>query len=72
MSGSKASCRTRWRPSSRVTLDYGLRVAYLGPTYTIGQFLQNYFVPEAYDQSQAVSIFTGYGRASRQHRPRQR
>jgi Carboxypeptidase regulatory-like domain/TonB-dependent Receptor Plug Domain len=50
-----------WRPTSRVTLDYGLRVAYLGATYTVGQFLQNYFVPEAYDQSQAVSIFTGPG-----------
>jgi hypothetical protein len=50
-----------WRPTSRVTLDYGLRVAYIGATYTVGRFLQNYFVPEAYDQSQAVSIFTGAG-----------
>jgi hypothetical protein len=50
-----------WRPTPRLTLDYGLRVAYLGPTYTTGEFLQNYFVPDAYDPSKAVSIFTGSG-----------
>jgi hypothetical protein len=50
-----------WRPTAGVTLDYGVRVAYLGPTYTVGRFLQNYFVPDAYDPSQAVSIFTGAG-----------
>ena len=50
-----------WRPTPRLTLDYGLRVAYLGPTYTTGRFLQNYFVPDAYDPSKAVTIFTGAG-----------
>src|SRR5262245_47514648 len=50
-----------WRPHARFTLDYGVRLAYIGPTYTTGTFLQNYFVPEAYDPSKAVSIFTGSG-----------
>jgi hypothetical protein len=50
-----------WRPTGHLTIDYGLRVAYLGPTYSTGQFLQNYFVPEAYDPSQAVRIVTATG-----------
>jgi hypothetical protein len=59
--GLEGFVQDTWRPSSGITLDYGLRIAYLGPTYTTGKFLQNYFVPDAYNASQAVSIVTATG-----------
>ena len=70
--GLEGFVQDTWRPTSGMTLDYGLRVAYLGPTYTTGQFLQNYFVPEAYDPVPGGLDRDGQRRASRQHRPRQR
>ncbi len=45
-----------YRVTPRLTLDYGLRYAYLGPTYTYGKFLQNYFDPARYNPSNAVSF----------------
>jgi hypothetical protein len=45
----------------RLTLEMGIRWAYLGPTYTVGEFLQNYFDPGRFDPSKAVRIDTAPG-----------
>ena len=45
-----------WRVNRRLTLDYGLRWAYLGPTYTVQPFFQNYFDPSLYDPAKAVTL----------------
>ncbi len=50
-----------WRVTPRLTLDYGLRYAYLGPTFTYGRFLQNYFDPTRYNPANAVAIQTTGG-----------
>jgi hypothetical protein len=47
-----------WKATHRLTLDYGLRYEFIGPTYTTGQYHQYYFVPSAYNAGQAVSINT--------------
>ena len=43
-----------WRATRRLTLEFGARYAYLGPTYTRGQFLANYFDPSLYDPTKAA------------------
>ncbi len=50
-----------WRVTPHLTLDYGLRYAYLGPTFTYGKFLQNYFDPSRYDPADAAVIQTSAG-----------
>jgi hypothetical protein len=60
-SGVEGYGQDTWRVTPHLTFDYGVRIAYLGPTYSTGRFLQNYFSPEAYDPTQAVSLFTGPG-----------
>jgi len=50
-----------WRVNRKLTLEYGLRWAYLGPTYTYGKYLQNYWDPTKYDPAQAVKINTTSG-----------
>ena len=50
-----------WRVTPRLTLDYGLRYAYLGPTFTYGRFLQNYFDPTRYNPANAAVIQTAAG-----------
>src|SRR5439155_1753605 len=41
-----------WKLNRKLTLDYGLRWAYIGPTYTVKPFLQYYFDPSKYDPAQ--------------------
>lgn len=50
-----------WKASRKLTLEYGIRWAYMGPTYTYGPFLQNYYDPGRYDPSKAVRIDTASG-----------
>ncbi|MBO0721155.1 MAG: hypothetical protein J2P41_10050, partial [Blastocatellia bacterium] len=45
-----------FKVTPRLNLEYGLRWTYLGPTYTHGQFLMNYFFPNLYDPTKAVTI----------------
>jgi hypothetical protein len=52
-----------WKATRRLTLEYGARYAYLGPTYTTGDLLQNYFFVDSYDPAKAVSIQTAGGAA---------
>jgi len=47
-----------WKVSHKLTLDLGLRWAYLGPTYTVQPFFQNYFDPSLYNPANAVTINT--------------
>ena len=47
-----------WKVSPRLTLDYGVRYEFVGPTYTTGAIHQYYFIPSAYNPANAVRINT--------------
>ena len=47
-----------WKVSLRLTLDYGLRYEFIGPTYTVAPYHAYYFDPNAYNPSAAVQINT--------------
>src|SRR5262245_11658641 len=50
-----------WKVNRKLTLEYGGRYVFLGPTYTLGKFLQPYFDPARYNSSKAVQIETASG-----------
>jgi TonB-dependent Receptor Plug Domain len=50
-----------WKVNRKLTLDYGVRWGYLGPTYTVQPFFANYFDVTKYDPSQAVTLNTTQG-----------
>lgn len=59
--GTEAFVQDSWRVNKKLTLEYGMRWAFLGPTYTYGPFLQNYFDPREYNPAQAARVDTSPG-----------
>jgi hypothetical protein len=47
-----------WKVSPRLTLDYGVRYQFVGPTYTVSPYHAYYFSPSAYNPANAVAINT--------------
>ncbi len=47
-----------WKVSPRLTLDYGLRYEFVGPTYTVSPYHAYYFSQPAYNPADAVAINT--------------
>jgi hypothetical protein len=47
-----------WKATPRLTLDYGLRYEFIGPTYTVSPYHAYYFSPSHYNPTDAVAINT--------------
>ncbi len=47
-----------WKVSPKLTIDYGMRYEFVGPTYTVAPYYQYYFEPNFYDPGAAVQINT--------------
>jgi Carboxypeptidase regulatory-like domain/TonB-dependent Receptor Plug Domain len=47
-----------WKTTPRLTLDFGLRYEFVGPTYTVAPYHMYYFEPAAYNPATAVTINT--------------
>lgn len=45
-----------WKVSPKLTLDYGVRYEFIGPTYTVSPFHAYYFDPNSYNPGNAVQI----------------
>lgn len=58
---TEAYAQDSWKVSKKLTLEYGIRWAYEGPTFTHGPYLQSYFEPNLYDRTQSVKINTQSG-----------
>nr|WP_252263847.1 carboxypeptidase regulatory-like domain-containing protein [Paracidobacterium acidisoli] len=47
-----------WKATPKLTLDYGVRYEFIGPTYTTSPYHMYYFEPNSYNPADAVTINT--------------